>query len=152
MHLLTPAHLCSGLRERSRAAAGADRLLRRRHRVFQRNHQPLDLRVRRICTRLHTCWCRSKNFENFFVREQRSLSHSLCRYIFRRLRWLGSRLLSHLIALLFLALWHGLYSGESDNNPVHFNSMPSVIKNVFRAHILHRLSGGILVRVFHDKH
>ena len=115
MHLLTPAHLCSGLRERSRVAAGADRLLRRRHRVFQRNHQPLDLRVRRICTLLHTCWCRSKNFENFFVREQRSLSHSLCRYIFRRLRWLGSRLLSHLIALLFLALWHGLYSGERDN-------------------------------------
>ncbi|VDD96123.1 unnamed protein product [Enterobius vermicularis] len=32
-------------------------------------------------------------------------------YVFRRLRWLGSRTRSHLVTLFFLALWHGYHLG-----------------------------------------
>jgi len=35
----------------------------------------------------------------------------LRRYIFKRLRFLGNKNVSQIITLLFLALWHGLYSG-----------------------------------------
>lgn len=33
------------------------------------------------------------------------------RYVFKRLRFLGNKNLSHLLALMFLALWHGLFIG-----------------------------------------
>ncbi|XP_020602607.1 lysophospholipid acyltransferase 5-like [Orbicella faveolata] len=33
------------------------------------------------------------------------------RYIFKRLRFLGNKNLSHFLALMFLALWHGLFVG-----------------------------------------
>lgn len=33
------------------------------------------------------------------------------RYVFKRLRFLGNKQLSQLLALLFLAVWHGLHSG-----------------------------------------
>jgi len=33
------------------------------------------------------------------------------RYIFKRLYFLGNKIASHIITLLFLALWHGFYSG-----------------------------------------
>lgn len=33
------------------------------------------------------------------------------RYVFKRLRFLGSKQLSHTLALLFLAVWHGFASG-----------------------------------------
>ncbi|KRY19445.1 Dedicator of cytokinesis protein 6, partial [Trichinella patagoniensis] len=32
-------------------------------------------------------------------------------YFFKRLKFLGNKMLSHLLTLLFLALWHGTYSG-----------------------------------------
>jgi lysophospholipid acyltransferase 5 len=35
----------------------------------------------------------------------------LCRYIYKRLRFLGNRSLSQAIALFFLAAWHGLHMG-----------------------------------------
>lgn len=35
----------------------------------------------------------------------------VAQYVFKRLRFLGSKQLSQLAALLFLALWHGLHSG-----------------------------------------
>lgn len=34
-----------------------------------------------------------------------------CRYVFRRLRFLGNRVLSHGVTLLFLAVWHGYHLG-----------------------------------------
>jgi len=34
-----------------------------------------------------------------------------CRYIFKRLRFLGNKNLSHFLTLMFLALWHGLFVG-----------------------------------------
>ncbi|XP_068699220.1 lysophospholipid acyltransferase 5-like [Montipora foliosa] len=33
------------------------------------------------------------------------------RYVFKRLRFLGNKNLSHLLALMFLAVWHGLFLG-----------------------------------------
>ena len=35
----------------------------------------------------------------------------LYRYVFTRLKWLKSKALSHLVTLLFLAMWHGLWPG-----------------------------------------
>lgn len=32
-------------------------------------------------------------------------------YIFKRLKFLGNKLLSQALALFFLAIWHGLHSG-----------------------------------------
>uniref|UniRef100_A0A915JXS8 Lysophospholipid acyltransferase 5 n=1 Tax=Romanomermis culicivorax TaxID=13658 RepID=A0A915JXS8_ROMCU len=33
------------------------------------------------------------------------------RYVFKRLKFLGNKSLSHVMTLMFLALWHGVYSG-----------------------------------------
>jgi hypothetical protein len=33
------------------------------------------------------------------------------RYLFKRLRFLGNKTLSHVITLMFLAAWHGIYIG-----------------------------------------
>lgn len=38
-------------------------------------------------------------------------NHWLAQYIFKRLKFLGNRHASHLLALLFLAVWHGFHSG-----------------------------------------
>ncbi|XP_013772014.1 lysophospholipid acyltransferase 5-like isoform X1 [Limulus polyphemus] len=38
-------------------------------------------------------------------------NHWVARYIFKRLRFLGNKLLSQAVTLLFLAMWHGLHSG-----------------------------------------
>ena len=35
----------------------------------------------------------------------------VCRYVYERLKWLKLRLLSHIMTLLFLAMWHGLWPG-----------------------------------------
>ena len=42
------------------------------------------------------------------------------RYVFKRLKFLGSKELSQLITLFFLALWHGLYSGYFMNFAFEF--------------------------------
>ena len=34
-----------------------------------------------------------------------------CRYAYSRLKWLGSRLLSFAVTMMFLSLWHGLWPG-----------------------------------------
>lgn len=34
-----------------------------------------------------------------------------CRHVFKRLRFLGNKLVSQMFTLLFLAIWHGLHSG-----------------------------------------
>ena len=34
-----------------------------------------------------------------------------CRYVYKRMKFLGSKLLSEVVALLFLALWHGFWPG-----------------------------------------
>lgn len=33
------------------------------------------------------------------------------RYLYKRLRFLGSKLISHFITLVFVALWHGIAPG-----------------------------------------
>jgi lysophospholipid acyltransferase 5 len=33
------------------------------------------------------------------------------RYLFKRLRFLGNKTLSHVVTLMFLAIWHGIYIG-----------------------------------------
>ncbi|KAJ8921187.1 hypothetical protein NQ315_013659 [Exocentrus adspersus] len=38
-------------------------------------------------------------------------NHWVAQYVYKRLKFLGSRQVSQLVALLFLALWHGLHSG-----------------------------------------
>lgn len=38
-------------------------------------------------------------------------NHWLGQYIYKRLKFLGNRSISHGAALLFLALWHGFHSG-----------------------------------------
>jgi len=45
------------------------------------------------------------NFENLLIFSQIS-SH-----IFKRLKWLGNKYYSHLITLLYLAVWHGYHLG-----------------------------------------
>jgi len=40
--------------------------------------------------------------------------------VFKRLRFLGSKELSQVITLFFLALWHGLYSGYFMNFAFEF--------------------------------
>ena len=43
-----------------------------------------------------------------------------CRYVFKRLKFLGNKELSQAITLFFLALWHGLYSGYFMNFALEF--------------------------------
>lgn len=33
------------------------------------------------------------------------------RYVFKRLKWLGNKNASHIITMVFLAVWHGLWPG-----------------------------------------
>ena len=40
-----------------------------------------------------------------------SVQTCLCRYIYKRLKFLGNRYISQAAALTFLAVWHGLHSG-----------------------------------------
>lgn len=40
-----------------------------------------------------------------------STNHWAARYLFKRLRFLGSKFASHFLTLFFLALWHGWKSG-----------------------------------------
>lgn len=40
-----------------------------------------------------------------------SFFFTLYRNVFKRLRVLGNKMVSHFITLLFLTLWHGLHSG-----------------------------------------
>ena len=42
------------------------------------------------------------------------------RYVFKRLRFLGSKELSQAVTLFFLALWHGLYTGYFVNFAFEF--------------------------------
>ena len=44
----------------------------------------------------------------------------VCRYVFKRLKFLGSKELSQCVTLFFLALWHGLYSGYFMNFAFEF--------------------------------
>jgi lysophospholipid acyltransferase 5 len=44
----------------------------------------------------------------------------MAKYVFKRLRFLGSKELSQGITLFFLALWHGLYSGYFVNFALEF--------------------------------
>lgn len=38
-----------------------------------------------------------------------------CRYLFKRLRFLGNKTLSQTITLAYLSIWHGLHSGYHMN-------------------------------------
>lgn len=35
----------------------------------------------------------------------------LSRYVFKRLRFLGNKQASHIVTMVFLAVWHGLWPG-----------------------------------------
>lgn len=45
------------------------------------------------------------------INQQHSLFFLCSSYIFKRLKFLGNKLLSQALALFFLAIWHGLHSG-----------------------------------------
>ena len=49
-----------------------------------------------------------------------SLSLSLCRYTFKRLRWMGNKTLSFMVAILFVSLWHGVWPGYLLNFSLEF--------------------------------
>lgn len=36
---------------------------------------------------------------------------SYCRHLYKRLKWMGSKHLSLMVTVVFLALWHGIWTG-----------------------------------------
>lgn len=48
---------------------------------------------------------------HYIISFNTNTNHWCAEYIYKRLKFLGSKIYSQLITLLFLALWHGLHSG-----------------------------------------
>ena len=44
----------------------------------------------------------------------------LCRYVYKRLKWMGNRMLSFAITLTFVSLWHGIWPGYLLNFSMEF--------------------------------
>ena len=42
------------------------------------------------------------------------------RYVFKRLKWLGNKMLSYAMTLTFVALWHGVWPGYYLNFSMEF--------------------------------
>ena len=38
-------------------------------------------------------------------------NNNYSRYVYKRCKWLGSQKLSHLLSMIFLILWHGIWLG-----------------------------------------
>lgn len=39
------------------------------------------------------------------------VTYRMCRYVYKRLKWLGNKSISQAITLIFLTVWHGLWPG-----------------------------------------
>lgn len=52
-----------------------------------------------------------ESFSDFIQAFNVNTNQWMAKYIYKRLRFLGSKILSQLITLFYLALWHGLQSG-----------------------------------------
>lgn len=52
-------------------------------------------------------WIQPAHFYYYFF----PLPSSLQRHVFKRLKFLGNKTLSHVATLFFLSIWHGLHSG-----------------------------------------
>ncbi|BFZ24003.1 hypothetical protein BsWGS_27042 [Bradybaena similaris] len=52
-----------------------------------------------------------ESFSDFIQSFNVNTNQWMARYVYKRLRFLGSKVLSQLLTLLYLALWHGLLSG-----------------------------------------
>lgn len=50
-------------------------------------------------------------FNHYILSFNINTNHWCAEYIYKRLKFLGSRMRSQIITLLFLALWHGFHSG-----------------------------------------
>lgn len=86
----------------------------------------------------------------------------VAQYVFKRLRFLGSKQLSQLAALLFLALWHGLHSGyylcflnefivmkfERDAQELLRHRLPPRLRWLRLEHPLLRLPRFLLLKLF----
>jgi len=50
-------------------------------------------------------------FNHYILSFNINTNHWCAEYIYKRLKFLGSKIYSQLLTLLFLALWHGFHSG-----------------------------------------
>lgn len=53
----------------------------------------------------------AEKFQNYIDSFNVNTNHWLAEYIYKRLKFLGNRYISHGVALLFLAIWHGFHTG-----------------------------------------
>lgn len=84
----------------------------RHHQFLQHQHKCLGGQVC-ICSFLSLWDCFLNVCVNSFSLNFSFLSTPFfdCRHVFKRLKFLGNKLLSQMFTLLFLAIWHGLHSG-----------------------------------------
>ena len=50
-------------------------------------------------------------FNHYILSFNTNTNHWCAEYIYKRLKFLGSRIMSQVMTLLFLAVWHGFHSG-----------------------------------------
>ncbi|XP_043279250.1 lysophospholipid acyltransferase 5 isoform X2 [Venturia canescens] len=50
-------------------------------------------------------------FDHYIMSFNKNTNHWCAEYIYKRLKFLGSRIFSQVVTLLFLAVWHGFHSG-----------------------------------------
>lgn len=53
----------------------------------------------------------AEKFHRYIESFNANTNHWLAEYVFKRLKFMGNRNVSHLAALMFLAVWHGFHSG-----------------------------------------